>query len=245
MCQGNHDVARAVTNGGLRAIDRIVREYGGYLAADLDAMRRDLRATVLSNELRSLTVQAYTDKVHAMWALTVRENYYAVLNPEAVPPVPFLRAAQWRVVMFRRHLVATLPEDVLKCVGLAEEGDLFHRWEPAATLEGPDRHRGVIVRMPRGGVPGIVHGDSGNGTEPVELELNRRDARSYAHCRQDHDHLPGQRVEEDCARLRLHDKITYVHMRRNPAGLHVAFLASRDTPATLPHLSGIGLTPIQ
>lgn len=245
MCMGNHDSAKIVDRG-LKSIHDIVRDFDGIIPADLDSIGRDLHATVLANELRFLAVQAYTEAVHAVWALTVKRNRYVLLAPESIPRVALLRRARWRVVIFRRHLVAALNEDVLACAGLAEDGDLFHRWEPADALQGPERKSGVVVHMPHEAKPGIVRGENGSAAEPVELELTPRDARSYTHCRDHHYHHPvGERSEGKCACLRPGDAITYIPMRRFPSQVPVAFLVSRDPPPTHSHLSGIGLTPAQ
>lgn len=246
MCGGNHHVAGVVGNG-FQHMTKIVQDFGGYLPVDLEVVSRDLQATVLANELRFFTVQAYTSAIHAMWALTVAGDRYVLLAPDAMPPVTLLRAARWRVVMFRRHLVTALAEEVLVCAGLAgQREEVSARWKPAVVLEGPERKSGVVEHMPFRAKPGIVYGESEIGCAPVELELMTRDARSYTHCRENHDHHPaGRSSEEECARLGRHAKITYIPMRRLATQYPVAFLTSRDTPAAIPHPSGIGLIPNQ
>ncbi len=242
-CRGNHQIASVVLNG-LNSICSIVRDYGGSLSADLEMVGRDLEATVLARELRYLTVQAFDSSIRAMWALTVKGNRYVLLAPESIPPVAALRRAQWRVVLFRRHLVPTLDEEVLACARLEDEGDLSRRWELAGDLAGPERRSGVVVHMPYRDKPGVVHSTQGNAAEPVELELARRDARCYAHCRGGHHHPAGQ-AEPKCADLRRGDPITYVPMLRFPSRIPVAFLTSRDPHSPRPHPSGIGYTPIR
>lgn len=250
MCHGRHDVADLVEEHGFNRLCGIVNAFGGDLGADEEMLKKDLCAAIRANELRVFTVQAYTSRVHATWALAIERGRYVLLSSTPACSSPDLpHEVRWRVVMFCRHLNTPPDRECPQCAAT----DLRRRWGLASFVEGPERKSGIVRCTPHGGRSGIVW--SGPADHPTRVVLMPREARSYAHCREHTSHPAGmpREPEQRCAYLARDELITYVPMWRMdvPAvvedatlALPIALLAARETPATRPHPAGIGLTPI-